>query len=147
MDAKGVNSVEGVRVEDRSVRQESCVTEQSMAELRWRPAESVSVGRRERTFLSGLGKDELFYCCRCYQYVFEVERERHFPSCRDSVTFREGQAVVTGWERLERLVELARYTGTNVREVEDLWGEVEKGVFYRMLLINTPKQCTFFTLA
>lgn len=56
----------------------------SISDLKWKPAEGSSlILLLPETFISSIPKNQLFYCCRCYQYIFEVEKHRHFPECRD----------------------------------------------------------------
>jgi len=42
-----------------------------ISELKWRPAKGSSVLEETgRSFIEKLPKNTLFYCCKCYQYIF-----------------------------------------------------------------------------
>ena len=36
-----------------------------------------------------MGKNTLFYCTNCFVYVFDIEKSRHWPDCKDAVSERE----------------------------------------------------------
>lgn len=91
--------------------------------MKWEAADST-LSPDPKQFLKELPKNSLFFCCKCYQYVFEIEKQRHFPDCKDTLdmalkftdSFRK-----TAWERLERIAALARYTKVKTWEVEELY--------------------------
>lgn len=131
-------------------RQSDQQSETSISSIKWRLREEPSSrGRDPEGFIDSLPKNAVFYCCECFQYVFEIEKKRHFPDCRDRVDVsrlnRESYAPV-GWERLEKLVELALYTGVKTWEVEQLYLQVLNHDFSKIYSISYPADPRFFSL-
>ena len=78
----------------------------TVSEVKWgESGKEKTVNAKE--FIDGLGKNELFYCCGCFQYVFEIEKGRHFPECRDQLDFPnipKDKVLEVCWGRLEKVV-------------------------------------------
>jgi hypothetical protein len=83
----------------------------TIGDLKWQPTESsAGTCRNPDEFIESLPVNSLFFCCACCQYVFEIEKKRHHPDCKDRLREENrGKREKIGWQRLDRIVELARY--------------------------------------
>lgn len=76
----------------------------SVTTLEWQQEDAESAVKRDpKQFLSSIPKNSLFFCCTCFQYVFEIEKQRHFPDCKDALLVTDKLAPAfrsTAWERL-----------------------------------------------
>lgn len=125
-------------------------SETSISSIKWGLKEGASSWKRDpEGFIDSLPRNAVFYCCECFQYVFEIEKKRHFPDCRNRVDVnrqnRESFAAL-GWGRLDKLVELSAYTGVKAWEVEQLYLQVTNHDFSKIYSISYPEESRFFTL-
>lgn len=52
--------------------------------------------RDPEAFIESLPKNTLFFCCECYQYIFDIEKNRHFPDCKDQLNMAQPNIDMIG---------------------------------------------------
>ena len=73
------------------------------------------LSRDSKYFIENLPKNSLFYCTYCCQYVFDIEKKRHYPQCKDewnAPTKIPQDYAVWAYQKLAIIVQLAQYTST-----------------------------------
>lgn len=122
---------------------ESRQTEQEESKV-----EVLQVKREPEEFIDALPKNSVFFCCKCFQYVFEIEKRRHYPDCKDIVNLNETRNELfqtMADRRIKNIVELARYTKTRTSEMEHLYKLYQEGELEKLPKPSFPA-ADFFTL-